>query len=103
LACQISISALRTGRPSEPSTATDDDALAERLAVVLLGEVAVACAHVVGAERGAGQLREPLRQQQQRLARRAQPGADVRGTEIRRVRVAGRALVVVDAHQLLGT
>ena len=56
---------------------------------------------VVVPERRAGQLGERLRQQQQRPARRAQPRADVVGREVRRIGVAGRALIVVDGLQLL--
>ena len=58
------------GAAVAPEHATaDDDALAQGLARVLRRQIAVARAHVVRPERRAGQVRERLRQQQERPAR----------------------------------
>ena len=85
--------------------AGDDDPLAERLALVLAGEVVVELADGVVAVDRPGQLRQRPREQQQRLPRRARDGRAVVGIEVRRVwarrpcrgraraRCAGRLLI----------
>ena len=65
--------------------AADDDPLAERLALVLAGEVVVELAERQVAEDGARELRERVRKDDERLLRRAQRRAPVLGVEVRRV------------------
>ncbi len=51
--------------------AGDDDAFADRLALVLAGEVMIALLHVAVAEKRTGQLGERLRRHDERLGRMA--------------------------------
>ena len=62
--------------------AVHDDAFAERLTFVLLGEVVVAFLHRVVAVNRSGQFRQCLRHENQRLRRRALHRAAITGREM---------------------
>ena len=78
--------------------AVDDDALTERLAGVLAGEVVIRLPHPLGAEQGAGDLGEVLGEHHQRPVRRPPLRASVVRPVVRRVHVG----VAYDRHDPYG-
>ena len=78
-------------------TTGDDDALAERLSVVLQRKVVVELAEHRVAVGGARELGKRMRQDHERLLRRAQARPDIVGVEERRV--GGAQLAVADRRK----
>jgi len=74
----------------------DDDPLADRLALVLAGQVVVERPDLLVAEHGPCELRERVRQDDQRALRVPELAADVIRPVIGRMGACGGAVAVID-------
>jgi hypothetical protein len=81
--------------------AVEDDPLAERLALVLAGQVVVVLADALVAVDGPGDLAERVRQQQQRALGRTRARGYVVGMQVGRVDVLVVAPIAGELHPLL--